>query len=86
MNTIAYLPHTDTRMIDLRLSLPSLHSSLSPHNPERAAQDNAAQEPTPDAERLAQLADAQEAARGMRRLFLATLLFWAALYGWYLAA
>jgi len=84
MKTIAYLPPADTRMIDLRRSLPSLRSSLSPARispPESAAQD-----PTPEAARLAQLADAQEAARGMRRLFLSTLLFWAALYGWYLTA
>lgn len=58
------------------------HSSVSP-----SASASASSDPQADAaERLAQLADAQEAARGMRRLFLATLLFWAALYGWYLAA
>lgn len=65
--------------IDLRRSLPSLHSSLSPC---RSPQESEEWE----ADRQAQLTDAQEAARGMRRLFLATLLFWAALYGWYLAA
>lgn len=70
--------------IDLRRSLPSLHSSLSPAR--SSPLESTTQEPTPEADRLAQLADAQEAARGMRRLFLATLLFWAAIYGWYLHA
>lgn len=64
--------------IDLRRSLPTLRSSLSP---------SASPDPHADAaDRLAQLEDAEEAARGMRRLFLATLLFWAAIYGWYLHA
>ena len=84
MKTIAYLPPSDTCMINLRRSLPSLHSSLSPARGSPPESD--AQKPTPEADRLTQLADAQEAARGMRRLFLATLLFWAALYGWYLCA
>jgi 2-polyprenyl-6-methoxyphenol hydroxylase-like FAD-dependent oxidoreductase len=79
MKTIAHLSPADTRMIDLRRSLPSLHSSLSPC---RSPQESEEWE----ADRQAQLADAQEAARGMRRLFLATLLFWAAIYGWYLHA
>lgn len=65
--------------IDLRRSLPSLHSSLSPC---RSPQESEEWE----ADRQAQLSDAQEAARGIRRLFLATLLFWAALLGWYLSA
>lgn len=64
--------------IDLRRSLPSLHSSLSP------ASALAPNTPDTQADRPAQLEAAQEAARGMRRLFLATLLFWAALLGWYL--
>lgn len=84
MKTIAYLPPADTRMIDLRRSLPSLRSSLSPARispPESAAQD-----PTPEADRLAQLEVANEAALGIRRLFLAALLFWAAIIGWYLCA
>lgn len=86
MKTIAYLPPASTCMIDLRRSLPSLHSSLSPGR--SSSPESATQEPTTetDTDRLAQLADAQEAARGMRRLFLATLLFWASIYAWYLSA
>ena len=72
--------HSAVPYIDLRRSLPSLHSSLSP------AATSAPHASDTEAERLAQLADAEEAARGMRRLFLATLLFWAAIYGWYLCA
>jgi hypothetical protein len=79
MKTLAYLPPANTRMIDLRRSLPTLRSSLSP----APAPDSP---PLPEPDRLAQLQAANEAAFGMRRLFLATLLFWAAIYIWYLYA
>ena len=70
--------HSAVAYIDLRRSLPSLHGSLSPSAPVLPHADAA--------DRLAQLKDAEEAARGMRRLFLIAVLFWAALIAWYLYA
>lgn len=70
--------HSIVPYIDLRRHLPTLRSSLSP---------SASPDPHTDAaDRLALLEDAEEAARGMRRLFLATVLFWTALITYYLCA
>lgn len=55
--------HSSVPYIDLRRSLPTLSSSLSPEPPERVAMRH----------------EADEAARGMRRLTLLTLLFWSTL-------
>lgn len=70
--------HSSVPYIDLRRSLPTLRSSLSP-----AVKPETAPEP---AQRIAMRHEADEAARGMRRLFLLTLLFWGALLAWYLHA
>lgn len=73
--------HSIVPYIDLRRSLPTLRSSLSP-----SASASASSDPQADAaDRLAQLEEANEAARGMRRLFLATLIFWAAILLGYLS-